>query len=87
MPNPTIKTLVEFLRLIKKEEPVTYYGISKHRRKAYGMVSRYLRFCLQKGFIKIAGTAKGRGPKPSKFYVISPRGEAVLNLFGDLPDD
>jgi hypothetical protein len=45
------------------------------------MVSRYLRFCLEHGLIRVVAVRKGRGRYPSRDYDLSERGRRLLGIF------
>jgi len=79
--NPGLKTLLSFLRLVREKAPATFTQLSKERRRAYGMVGSYIRFCLQNDLIRIVDVTHTRGPKPSKRYDLSERGSRLLVLF------
>jgi hypothetical protein len=45
MENPDLRTLISFLNQVKKQAPVNFSGLARGRRRGYGMVNRYLRYC------------------------------------------
>lgn len=83
MENPGLKTLITFLCQVQRKEPVNFSALSEERRRGYGMVSRYLRFCLEHGLIRIVSEQKTRGRYPSKTYALSYRGTQLLAIFED----
>jgi len=48
------------------------------------MVSRYLKFCLEQGLIRVVAERKGRGYYPSRDYDLSERGRRLLEIFEEL---
>lgn len=81
MNNPGLKTLLSILQQIKEKGPLTFYQLSLMRSRAYGLVSRYLKFCLKSELIEIHSQHKGRGPYLSKKYQLSPKGHQLINIF------
>ena len=81
MNNPGLQTLLSFLNLVNKKMPATFYDLSKERRKAYGMVNRYIKFCLKSDLLEISGQQHKRGPNISKTYVLTEKGKQLLDLF------
>jgi DNA-binding HxlR family transcriptional regulator len=45
------------------------------------MVSRYLKFCLEQGLIRVVAERRGRGCYPSRDYDLSERGRRLLEIF------
>lgn len=84
MHNPGLETLLSFLDLVNKKMPATFYDLSRERRKAYGMINRYIKFCLKNGLLEISSEQRRRGPKPSKTYVLTEKGKQLLFLFGSI---
>lgn len=81
MQNPGVKTLLTFLKQVREHEPANFSTLSRERRKGYGMLRRYLDYCLEENLITIHSTIQTRGRYPSKKYAITKRGEALLDLF------
>ena len=81
MKNPGVQTLLTFLKQVRKHEPANFSTLSRERRKGYGMLRRYLDYCLVENLIIIHSTIRTRGRYPSKKYSITKRGEALLELF------
>jgi len=77
-----MRTLVEFLRSVERVAPVNFSGLGVGGR-GYGMVRRYLRFCLDRGLIRVVEVRKGRR-YPSKLYALTGRGERLLGIFEDV---
>jgi len=83
MENPGLRTLVSFLNQIRKQAPVNFSGLARGRRRGYGMVNRYLRYCLGKDLIRIVSERRTRGRYPSKTYALSERGSRLLDIFDE----
>ncbi|MCW3990313.1 MAG: hypothetical protein NWE88_09585 [Candidatus Bathyarchaeota archaeon] len=83
MENPGLRTLISFLNQIKKQAPVNFSGLAQGRRRGYGMVNRYLRYCLGKDLIIIVSERRTRGRYPSKTYALSERGSKLLAIFDE----
>ena len=81
MENPGLKTLISFLNQINQNAPVNFSTLCEERRKGYGMVSRYLRYCLDQEFIEIVSERRTRGRYPSKEYSLSDKGSDLLTIF------
>lgn len=81
MENPGLRTLIAFLDHVRQNEPVNYSILSENGHRGYGMVNRYLRFCLNQNLIRIVSVRKGRGRYPSKTYALSERGSKLLTIF------
>ena len=83
MENPGLRTLVSFLNQIRKQAPVNFSGLARGRRRGYGMVNRYLRYCLGKDLIRIVSERRTRGRYPSKTYALSEKGSRLLDIFDE----
>jgi len=83
MENPGLRTLISFLNQIKTQAPVNFSGLARGQRRGYGMVSRYLRYCLGKDLICIVSEFRTRGRYPSKTYALSERGSQLLAIFDE----
>jgi DNA-binding PadR family transcriptional regulator len=81
--NPGLRTLVSFLEQIQRNAPVNFTTLSEERRRGYGMVSRYLKFCLRERLIKITSIRRTRGRYPSKTYSLTEKGSKLLGVFED----
>ncbi len=81
MENPGLKTLITFLGQVQRNAPATFTALSEERRKGYGMVSRYIRYCLGQDLIKVVSVQKTRGRYPSKRYALSEKGSQLLRIF------
>jgi predicted transcriptional regulator len=66
--NPELRTLITFLDQVRRNAPANFTALSEKRRRDYGMVSRYLRFCLEHGLIRIVDERRTRGRYTSKTY-------------------
>lgn len=87
MENPGLRTLMTFLEQVGRLQPATFSAISAERNRAYGMVTRYLGYCLEKGLIKVVDERQTRGRYPSKAYALTDRGAGLLAIFAHLPED
>ena len=83
MENPGLRTLISFLNQVKKQAPVNFSGLARGRRRGYGMVNRYLRYCIGKDLIRIVSERRTRGRYPSKTYALSERGSRLLDIFDE----
>lgn len=83
MENPGLRTLISFLNQVKKQAPVNFSGLARGRRRGYGMVNRYLRYCMGKNLIRIVSERRTRGRYPSKTYALSERGSRLLDIFDE----
>ena len=83
MENPGLKTLISFLDQVGRNEPVKFSTLCEERKRGYGMVSRYIRYCLKSDLIKIVSERKTRGRYPSKEYSLSSKGNSLLGMFKD----
>jgi hypothetical protein len=81
MENPGLKTLITFLSQVKRNAPANFTALSEERRKGYGMVSRYIRYCLGQDLIRVVSEQRTRGRYPSKRYALSEKGATFLELF------
>ena len=80
MDNPGLRTLASFLEQVRRHSPATYSKISEDRNRGYGMINRYLAYCLREDLIRVASIRKTRGRYPSKTYVLSERGAQLLGI-------
>ncbi len=83
MENPGLRTLISFLNQVRRQAPVNFSGLARGRRRGYGMVNRYLRYCLGKDLIRIVSERRTRGRYPSKTYALSERGSRLLDIFDE----
>ncbi len=83
MENPGLRTLISFLTQIRRQAPVNFSGLARGRRRGYGMVNRYLRYCIGKDLIRIVSERRTRGRYPSKTYALSERGSRLLDIFDE----
>lgn len=79
--NPGLRTLIHFLGDVGDREPVNFSGLCLGGKRGYGMVGRYLKFCLAATLIDVVAVRKGRGRYPSRDYALSERGRRLLKLF------
>jgi len=80
MDNPGLRTLASFLEQVRRHSPATYSKISEERNRGYGMINRYLAYCLREDLIRVASIRRTRGRYPSKTYVLSERGAQLLGI-------
>ena len=80
MNNPGLRTLASFLGQVKRHAPATYSKISAERGRGYGMINRYLAYCLREGLIRVSSIQKTKGRYPSKTYVLSECGDRLLGI-------
>jgi len=80
MDKPGLKTLTTFLDQIRRRAPATYSAISEERARVYGMINRYLTYCLRENLIQVHSTRRTRGRYPSKTYVLSEKGARLLDI-------
>ncbi len=83
MENPGLRTLISFLNQVRRQAPVNFSGLARGRRRGYGMVNRYLRYCIGKDLIRIVSERRTRGRYPSKTYALSERGSRLLDIFDE----
>jgi hypothetical protein len=83
MENPGMRTLTTFLRQVERNAPVNFSGLCAERRKGYGMVNRYISYCLSNGLIRVVVERRTRGRYPSRTYELSLRGATLLSLLGE----
>ena len=81
--NPGLRTLTSFLKQVHRHAPVNFSTLSEERRRGYGMVSRYIKFCLGNDLITVVSERRTRGRYPSKEYALSERGIRLLSIFED----
>lgn len=83
MENPGLRTLISFLEQVRKQAPVNFSGLARGRRRGYGMVNRYIRYCMGKDLIVVVAERRTRGRYPSKTYALSERGSRLLTIFDE----
>ncbi len=83
MENPGLRTLISFLNQVRRQAPVNFSGLAGGRRRGYGMVNKYLRYCIGKDLIRIVSERRTRGRYPSKTYALSERGSRLLDIFDE----
>jgi hypothetical protein len=83
MENPGLRTLISFLKQVRKESPVNFSGLARGRRRGYGMVNRYIRYCMGKDLIRIVSERMTRGRYPFKTYALSEKGSRLLAIFDE----
>lgn len=87
MDNPGLLSVIQFLTNMREMGRANFSQITNHKGKGYGMVSRYIKFCLKFDLIKIVEVKKNsRGRYPSKVYSISEKGEIIVNMFAEPPE-
>ena len=81
MENPGLRTLLSFLGQVGRNAPATFSRLCEERRRGYGMVSRYIRFCLSRELIRVVSVRRTRGRYPSRTFDLSERGTRLLEIF------
>ena len=79
--NPGLRTLLSFLNRVGSRAPANFTALCEGGWRGYGMVSRYLRFSLKYGLIRVVAERRGRGRYPSRDYDLSERGRRLLEIF------
>ena len=67
---------------VRKQAPVNFSGLARGRRRGYGMVNRYLRYCKGKDLI-IVSERRTRERYSSKTYALRERGSRLLAIFDE----
>ena len=83
MENPGLRTLTSFLDQVRRNAPATFTKLCEERRRGYGMVSRYIRYCLSRGLIRVVSERRTRGRYPSRTYDLSDRGARLLKILAE----
>ena len=83
MESPGLRTLISLRSQINKQAPVNFSELARGRRRGYGMVNRYLRYCIGKDLIHIVSERRTRGRYPSKTYALSERGSRLVAIFDE----
>ncbi len=83
MENPGLRTLISFLNQVRRQAPVNFSGLARGRRWGYGMVNRYLRYCIGKDLIRIVSERRTRSRYLSKTYALRERGSKLLDIFDE----
>jgi hypothetical protein len=81
--SPGLRTLISLRNQINKQAPVNFSELARGRRRGYGMVNRYLRYCIGKDLIHIVSERRTRGRYPSKTYALSERGSRLVAIFDE----
>ena len=87
MKNPGIRTLTSFLVTVRDAAPVNFTKLCDAKNSGYGMVSRYIKFCLRYGLILVVREVKGKGRYTSKFYNLTATGFEFLEIFMGIETD
>jgi len=82
--NPGLRTLLSFLNRVGSMAPANFTAPCEGGWRGYGMVSQYLRFCLEQGLIRVVAEKRGRGHYSSRDYDLSERGRRLLEVFEEL---
>lgn len=86
MDNPGLLSVIQFLNNMKEMGTANFSQITDHKGKGYGMVSRYIKFCLKFDLLKIVEIKKNsRGRYPSKVYALSDKGSTLIDMFAEPP--
>ena len=83
MESPGLRTLISLRNQINKQAPVNFSELARGRRRGYGMVNRYLRYCIGKDLIHIVSERRTRGRYLSKTYALSERGSRLVAIFDE----
>lgn len=83
MENLGLRTLTTFLRQVERNAPVNFSRLCAEHGRGYGMVNRYISYCLGNGLIRVVVERRTRGMYPSKTYELSLRGATLLSLLGE----
>ena len=81
MENLGLRTLISFLDHVKSLAPASFSKLCEGRRRGYGMVSRYIGFCIEHGLIRVVSERRTRGRYPSREYELSEKGLIFLEIF------
>jgi len=57
MESPSLRTLTNFLRQVQRKAPANFSTLCAEHNSGYGMVNRFLRYCLGRGFIAVESRA------------------------------
>jgi len=79
-----VRTLLSFLSQVRRNAPATFTKLCEGRRRGYGMVNRYIRFCLGRGLIRVVSERRTRGRYPSRSYDLSERGTQLLEILTEV---
>jgi predicted transcriptional regulator len=80
MENPGLRTLTNFLRQVQRKAPANFSTLCAEQGRGYGMVNRYLRYCLGRGFIAVESERRTRGRYPSRSYTLTEKGLHLLRV-------
>lgn len=80
MESPGMRTLTTFLRQVERNAPVNFSRLCAEHGRGYGMVNRYLRYCLGSGLIAVASERRTRGRYPSRCYALTEKGTSLLRI-------
>ncbi len=81
MENPGLRTLLSFLNHVRRLAPASFSKLCEGRQRGYGMVSRYIGFCVDHGLIRVVSERRTRGKYPSREYELSEKGLVFLEIF------
>jgi len=83
MESPGMRTLTTFLRQVERNAPANFSRLCAEHGRGYGMVNRYISYCLSNGLIRVVAERRTRGRYPSRTYELSLRGATLLSLLGE----
>jgi len=75
--------VVRFLTLFRREARNVYQIYHNSHRFDHKKIYRYLHYCLGVGLIELDHVNE-RGFLPAKYYRLTPKGQAFIELFKDL---
>ena len=78
--QPVIDSLLKVLSSVADRGQARFIDILVDC-KSCTIATRYIRYALRKGFIKIAKEYRGRGRYPIKVYEITEKGRKLLEVF------
>jgi DNA-binding PadR family transcriptional regulator len=82
--NPRLRTLLSFLNRVGSMAPANFTALCEGGWRGYGMVSQYLRFCLEQRLIRVVAERRETERYPSRDYDLSEKGWRLLKIFEEL---
>ena len=76
----SVKALFKFLEAVDEVEPASLYKVAKEAGLRYERAQRYLKFCIEMGFV----VNLGRGPRRGFRLSLSEEGRRFLRLLKNL---
>ena len=78
--NPGLRTLLSFLNRVGSRALANFTALCEGGWRGYGIMSRYLRFCLEQGLIRVVAERRETERYPSRDYDLSER-RRLLGIF------